>query len=287
MRTLRLSQGIVIAAAAAMSLALASSASAAVPSAKLVIQSVAQPTNFTSSDGCVNPEIGLGLGCDSYDLRITNAGSRATTGKITILDMLPPHLNARGVEATNLEALKKYSEAGFACTAVPVKCVYEDPMPPGDVLTVRVNVEVEAAFATSETVTNYATAGLEGTPPVATGEPATKANTVNAGQPPFGVQDFGLSVTDEAGNRDTQAGDHPYALTSTVDFNTYFTNEGTGHGGLYYAVQHVKALAVELPLGLVGNPLAAPQCPEIDVKPVQGGGGARRDARPLVAWERR
>src|SRR5271165_4102672 len=63
---------------------------------------------------------------------------------------------------------------------------------------------------------------------------------------------------------DTQAGDHPRALPTTIDYTTAFE---AGHGSNdYAAVADPKSEIVDLPLGFVGDPLAAEQCPESDLR---------------------
>jgi hypothetical protein len=54
----------------------------------------------------------------------------------------------------------------------------------------------------------------------------------------------------------TQAGGHPYALTTRIDFNT----EEVEGGARIVPVQDPKDVAVELPVGMVGNPLATSRC---------------------------
>jgi hypothetical protein len=53
----------------------------------------------------------------------------------------------------------------------------------------------------------------------------------------------------------TQAGGHPYALTTTIDFNSE-----TLPGGQVVPVQDPRDIAVELPPGMVGDPLATSRC---------------------------
>jgi hypothetical protein len=73
----------------------------------------------------------------------------------------------------------------------------------------------------------------------------------------FGISSFGASVTDEAGAPFTQAGGHPYQVTTTFTLNTapetgFFHSPGPD--------QNVKDIEVNLPPGLVGNPQALPKC---------------------------
>ena len=58
-----------------------------------------------------------------------------------------------------------------------------------------------------------------------------------------------------SGAPDTQAGDHPFAITTTLSFPQGEIVEGTAR-----SIQAPKDLEIELPAGLVGNPQAAPRC---------------------------
>jgi hypothetical protein len=73
-------------------------------------------------------------------------------------------------------------------------------------------------------------------------------------EPPFEVQDFTASVTEELGTQFTQAGGHPYQATTSFQFPAV-TNEIN-----VYAVEQPKDTVVELPPGFIGDPQATPQC---------------------------
>jgi hypothetical protein len=72
----------------------------------------------------------------------------------------------------------------------------------------------------------------------------------------FGVKTFTLTAANEAGEAFTQAGGHPYELTSVIEFNT-LEDTVTHRQEL---VQEAKDVAVDLPAGLIGNPRATPRC---------------------------
>ncbi len=83
--------------------------------------------------------------------------------------------------------------------------------------------------------------------------------TVATVPPEFGFDAFDGRVTADArGTPLTQAGGHPYDATMWVDFNTV-TNTRNLTGALW-PVQDAKSVFVDLPPGLVGNPVAADRC---------------------------
>jgi hypothetical protein len=65
----------------------------------------------------------------------------------------------------------------------------------------------------------------------------------------FGIAKFAFSARNQNGTPDVQAGSHPYALTTTLEFGDYGPTKG-----------QVKDVTLELPPGLVGNPDATPKC---------------------------
>src|SRR2546421_10402318 len=70
----------------------------------------------------------------------------------------------------------------------------------------------------------------------------------------FGISDFKADVFKADGTTvETQAGAHPFTGVTSFTFNT--TALGTPDG-------NVKNVRVDLPPGLVSNPLATPQCPQ-------------------------
>jgi hypothetical protein len=71
----------------------------------------------------------------------------------------------------------------------------------------------------------------------------------------FGFQSFDMSATNQDGSTDTQAGSHPFQLT------TSFTLKATVNGlGATVPDGDIKDLRVDLPAGLVGSATAVPQC---------------------------
>ncbi len=91
-----------------------------------------------------------------------------------------------------------------------------------------------------------------------------------------GLDFFSLTSTGLDGNPDTQAGDHPFGVTSTFNFGTRLPdNVGLVRGGgaeelnaeYGLPVQEVKDVVVDLPLGFVGDTQAAAQCTETELAP--------------------
>jgi hypothetical protein len=252
----------------------ASSASAASSGPVWAIKSVALPSNFSAGDtkGCeeVPPSGELNVvECDNYVVTATNIGASAANSEtIMVKDQLPPGIVVRAIGTQVQEpGGREDLETAVQCPQEPgassVQCkTFGAPVEPGDVLVVVIHVIVTGSGATPP-VTNIAEVEGGGAAAVATSEPSTVANTVNGEAPSFGVQDFSMGVYGPNGVGDAQAGDHPGALTTTIDYTT--KRDLHGKFRQFDAVQEPKTEIVDLPLGFVGDPLAAEQCPESDV----------------------
>lgn len=75
----------------------------------------------------------------------------------------------------------------------------------------------------------------------------------------FGVSSVSVRFENEDGTPATQAGSHPYAMTTKVAFNTTMDP----HLGVI-PDGNIRDLTVEQPVGFVGDPTATPQCSNAD-----------------------
>ena len=239
-------------------LMLAPSASATVEAPGWAIRSLAQPTNFSAAgDGAceASPESQV---CDSYTLLVTNVGSVASSGEVvTISDTLPAGLKAVGIEGEDLAT-------GSQLACVELQCVDDAVVPVGDTLRVRIDVVVEAGL--KGVIESSASVAGGGAPPAATSDPTT----IVSEPAPFGIAAFDVQALDAAGAPETQAGGHPYSLTTSFYFTT--GNQAVGGGASYHAAEDVKDVVLDLPPGLVIDPRAAPQCPLYALQAAGGSG---------------
>ena len=217
------------------------SIAAPVPGVALKISLVAQPTNLALSHH------DSGEPADQYTLVLTNTGTLPSSGPITLTDKLPAGITVGG----------EFDHTGWECPAKSgsslVVCTYAGVIPAlgrSEVLTIPVAVTV----APGTTVINSVTVS-GGDAPVAAISRSTEAG---GPVPPFGFSDFSLQASDISGAPDTQAGDHPYALTTTIAFPEQELSRAPMHPEK--PVQIPRALELELPAGLVGDPQAVPRC---------------------------
>jgi hypothetical protein len=248
-------------------------ASAAPPSPRWIISSVAQPTNFSMNDNALCERDNFTV-CDRYVITLTNVGDGETTGPVTIADTLPPGLRATTIGGVNLEeGIRMQNEGPWACNLAAVTCMYSGQAKPGTTLVMGVELEVTSAQGE---VTNSVRVSGGGAPLLATDEPLTQPNTVDGSLPAFGISAFGFEAHDAAGGLDVQAGDHPNSVTSTVNFTTALTTE-VNSVVVPGSVEPPKNLAVYLPLGFLGDPTAAAQCTEVQFN---NGGNLHPDCPP-------
>jgi uncharacterized repeat protein (TIGR01451 family) len=226
----------------------ANPASSPVPRPGWAIRSLAQPTDFSAADDAECEAHPGSQICDSYTLLVTNVGSRAAEDPITISDTLP-----LGMRAVRIEGEDLASETSLSCTETPLQCVDEGTVPVGDTLRVRIDVVVDPTV--TGIVANSASVAGAGAPAVATTDPTA----ISSAPTLFGIADFGVKALDVDGTPETQAGGHPFSLTTSFDLTTVSQEREGGDG--YAPTGEVKDIVLDLPLGLAVDPQSAPQCP--------------------------
>jgi hypothetical protein len=238
----------------------ASAALAAQPAAGWAADTSVIPSNFSTADNtrCLEgvTKFNDPRFCDAYRVSVWNAGSLPTDGSaITIADALPPGLTVQGIElwdgrpVYDTEAKKELNRQFHVCSTVTVSCRFSTeelglpPIAPGELLEMVVFVSVNGA---SGALTNSATVSGGGVPQATT----RVQNMVSDVPAAFGMESFNALIAGVDGASDTQAGDHPYGFTTTIDLNS--------GGGAY--VDNPRDVVIDLPLGFLGSTLATPQC---------------------------
>jgi hypothetical protein len=232
------------------------SASAAAP--RWEVRSVALPTNFSSADATRCHE---GRACDAYIITITNIGN-APASELFFRDKLP-----HGVELVETFLGRFFNSASCREARTGVSCRYERPVEPSEA--VELGLEVAVTPESGSSVVNLAEVEGGGAPLVVTTPPSTVTNTVNGSEPPFAMQDFGISAFGAGSSGfDLQAGDHPAGVTTTMNYTTSVGDLERFNAYEWVPIQEPKAQIVDLPLGFVGDALAASQCSEAVLREV-------------------
>jgi hypothetical protein len=142
-----------------------------------------------------------------------------------------------------------------------VGCTYSFPLLAYERLMVIVDVKV--APGAGEGVSEASVSG-GGAPPVVWRHALALGDT----PPPYGAENYELTPEEEGGALDTQAGSHPFQLTTTLTFSTKaepvsIFNLNTGLHEIVpeiKPIEQTKDLHFNLPPGLVGNPTPLPKC---------------------------
>ncbi len=263
------------------------------------IQSAAFPTIMHSSESSMTKT--KEITNDEYSLHIEDIGDTASSGEVIVTDKLPEGVTTTSTPITQVEGMSLVCSSGagnieVTCIGSPsipagVTRSYDTVVnPPESVLEIAIPVKV-AEDVSGEGV-NTVTVSGGGAVRSAT---VSTENPLNSSMPPaFGVSYFNVLVSDEVGAPFTQAGGHPYAVTVSSGFNVETEPGETGAAPKYGGgaegqkegwidsvdEDEPREIAVDLPMGLVGDPLAAPRCPlDLIVQP-HGGGGSNHTECP-------
>jgi hypothetical protein len=169
---------------------------------------------------------------------------------VRIADELPPGLTAVSVEGvpgltTGLRSEATPMECSVA-SARSADCTFAGVIAPYEQLQMIVHVDLNAGAKTGEVDESVVSGGN------AAQVTAARPITVGAGATPFGVEEYEMAPEEEGGGVDTQAGSHPFQLTTTLLLNQNYKH--TRPPGL------AKDLNFKVPPGLIGNPTPFPQC---------------------------
>ncbi len=180
-------------------------------------------------------------------------GSSALT---TISDKLPPGIVAIGISS---QAGVFGSLGSGECSLEAVSCTFSQAIPPYAEVLVELTVRVEAdaqSGAINEAVAEGGGASRETSRhPLTVGGEATR----------FGVEQFELTPESVGGVPDTQAGSHPFQLTTTLDLN-----RDLNESGVPVTPALAKDLRFYLPAGLIGNPGSVSQCTSVEFSTLVG-----------------
>jgi hypothetical protein len=190
--------------------------------------------------------------------------TKVASGELTVTDRLPAGVVPQGVEFFISPYEKGLADlgGGFCATAgqevtcrLPESAVASVPFNPYDDAEIRIAVKVEGATSGAENEMSVSSAGAS---------PRSVKSPLRVGPAPapFGVSGNELMAENSDGSVDTQAGSHPFQLTSTLTINQ--TADQSHPPAL------VKDLYFKLPPGLIGNPTAVPQCTSSQFATVTG-----------------
>jgi len=194
-------------------------------------------------------------------LNLGSAPARSTaSAPIVLRDTLPAGVTL--ASGTGYEAIELFGEDEARLgpeycseSGSEVSCTFPASYPaafaPGEAITLILHVSVTASEGTTLTDSLVVSGG---------GAPGTSASTSDlASSTPaaFGFHKVEFFASDAEGHPYTQAGGHPYALTTTFFLNTVLTHSPVRPGENSEAIrdaQEPKDVYVDLPPGMIGNP---------------------------------
>jgi hypothetical protein len=206
-------------------------------------------------------------------LEVSNLGDAGVEGfadPVTILDKLPTGVTATHVYGegggsfpVGINGVKEIIHCGVVSQAVT--CTYAGSLLTYERFMIAITVQVAPGAGHGVSEVNVSGGGA---PPVVWRHALALGGSV----PAFGVENYELTPEEEGGAPDTQAGSHPFQLTTTLTFNTKATltdqtvyyGHNESRNELLPEAQPValtKDLRFNLPPGLVGNPTPLPKCP--------------------------
>ncbi len=214
-----------------------------------------------------------------------NLGNASSAGKITISDQLPPGLTpifisgvAGGPQGGG------FDRGPVNCVTKTLTCTFEknekgEPgfLPPFEVIEMRITVQVTKAAEDGALNTATVSGGGAGSS-VSASHPLKVGTALQ-----FGIDDYSLIPEEQGGLIDTQAGSHPFQLTSVVTLNSQGPDPEDPEKKPR-TVALPKDVIAELPAGLVGNPTPFAQCTDAqfaeDIKAKNEGGEQTINACP-------
>jgi hypothetical protein len=226
------------------------------------VHAVAEPSNFSSNNAlvCESEEK-----CDRYQLLVMNVGDVASSGTVTVTDKLPPGITTLGTPESGASEETQWSCTEGAGNTI-VTCTFAKSIPAGGYAPfLDIRVSAPSASMSGSLKNEVSVTGGGATTVVATSEETPISSRV----PPFGVSEFSVDAGEAGGAPALQAGAHPWEITASFGIPASDSPPGnteSGVGGLFTPVENVKNIVVELPLGLVGDPQASPQCTQTELR---------------------
>ena len=239
---------------------------------------------------------------DEYSLHVEDIGDTASSGEIIVTDKLPEGVTTTKTPITEVDKATNNFVCSPGADNTEVTCTGSPSIPAGvtqsyntsvnpPVSVLQIAIPVKVAEGVSGEGVNTATVSDGGAARNAT---VSIENPLNSSTPSaFGVSYFNALVSDEVGAPFTQAGGHPYGVTVSFGFNMETEpgetgaapdigggNEGNKIGWIDSVDEdEPREITVDLPMGLVGDPLAAPRCP-LDLIVQPHGGGSNKTECP-------
>lgn len=187
-------------------------------------------------------------------LSAENVGDAAVLGAgapVHLVDTLPAGVIAVGMSGWAQERGVN-AQSSMPCSLATLTCTFSETLGPYAQIEIRIDIVVKGSVSGSDALT----VSGGGAPP------ATAATALRLGENgAFGLESYEMIAEEEGGAHTTEAGSHPFQLTTTVGFNqTADLNPLRASKPQLESVGMAKDVRAELPPGLVGNPQPIARC---------------------------
>jgi len=192
---------------------------------------------------------------DEIVANVENRGDAATSGAVTITDALPAGLRAVTIEgvAGGDKANTTLNRGPVSCVVSTLTCTFSQSLPAYEEIEVRIGVQAQPGAKGGEVNTASVSGG-------GALRSVSSSHRLELGsREAFGFEDYELIPEEVGGGLDTQAGSHPFQLTSIVTLNSSTPDQE----GLPRTVGLAKDVLAELPPGFIGNPTPFTQCTDV------------------------
>jgi hypothetical protein len=229
------------------------------------IESVATPTDFSAAGNALCEVNLTPAGCNTYVVTATNVGAEPTraAGTIVLSDELPAGVTVRKVSLYLQAEGHESTDVGGSCTtaaslvhcSVELGASFKQAVMPDQALKLYISVTVDEPTTASDLVNRATVSGPGGLSAAS----VSRTNTLERGHPMFGPGLVGAALLGENGVSVPRAGAHPYAFDTTIDPASMFRE--TPEAFLFVtSIQDVRDVIVDLPPGVAGSGVSAPQC---------------------------
>jgi hypothetical protein len=208
------------------------------------------PIKLVVATGSASSQVISEGGSGKVVLQAFNLGDAPTSEPVTLADRLPAGLVAGGMAGVigELQLPERGEDQSLTCSVSSVTCTFNGVLKPYERLEVVIWVtRTGAAKPGGENVFEVSGGGAPSAASVST------PVGLGEGPAPFGVESFEVLPEEEGGAPTTQAGAHPFQLTTMMRLNE--TAE------VPFQPAQPRNLTVDLPAGFVGNAAAVPKCP--------------------------
>jgi hypothetical protein len=246
------------------------------------------PGKPTPLQGSINAkQITEGRPAGEIYVTAENVGDTAIESEATvqIKDTLPHGLRAVAISANRPYRERSYNRrVVIPCSLATLTCTVpepaEEPLEPFYPVEERIQVVAEPGLTNGALNEAVVTGGA--TPSASIKRPIR----VSAAPTPFGVEDYEVNPEEAGGVPATQAGVHPFQLTTTITLNQNADSKPNDENQpVVYPAGLTKDFNVKLPAGLVGNPSAIARCTatQFEENPAEAENGCPADSAIGVA----